>query len=149
VPYCSTERKQQGFEEEIEFQTNIDDVEVTEDGFHLSGTVEMTRNCAGCGQGISTATLEIDESVDHHCPKGTKGIDDREGELSDFEDPEMVDEYETKDRRGKPIKSARFQKHLIGASLSGSIKCSACGEEIDVSWEDKIPASEFQTETSH
>jgi hypothetical protein len=78
-----------------------------------------------------------------------EALDDRTYSVDGSVEAEPVDEYARTDRRGKPIKNPRYQKHMLGAAVSASITCSRCGDTFDVSETQTEPASAFEDEGAH
>jgi hypothetical protein len=66
-----------------------------------------------------------------------------EFEIEDDFDASSTDRFEDKDRHGKPIKSMRYQRHYYGAEITGSVKCSKCGEVIQIDTSVEEAASGF------
>jgi hypothetical protein len=111
----------------------------------ITGSVRIMLPCGDCGTELKEAELDFDMSFDHECPTGTPALDEGE-EPFDFEsepDGGPTDRLEDKDRRGKPIKSARYMKHYYGADLTAQVKCNRCGEIIDVNTSVEEQASGF------
>lgn len=147
MAYCSSVPGFAGFEEPTVEVENED----TADG-ELQVAVRVVRPCSGCGNDQAELTLEFATSFDHECPEGgdyTEEEDDRTYEIVGSVDAEPVDEYQTTDRRGKPIRNARYQRHLIGASISATVKCSCCEEEFEVTDQQTEAASSFEDAGSH
>lgn len=118
-------------------------VEVDENG-SVSGTVTIVNQCGECSTDMQTAEFEIDmdfsDEYDTHltaCGKDTKKEDH---ELEVVFEPTRTDHYQKKDKNGKPIKSARYQKHFYGAEGEVIVQCK-CGEEFREQWSDSIQAS--------
>jgi len=147
---CSAEGKFQGFEDEMDI--SVDSAEAEEEEVMVELT--LNRLCAGCGTECATANITISIPFEHECPKEDDDEVDHGFEIENgFDDPQQVDDYQTTVARGKSagkrISNPRYQKHLLGASISGTIKCQACGEEIELEGEETITASDFEVEPSH
>jgi len=127
----------------------------------VSAEVRLVLACAECGdEGKETVFTfeeqsdELEEHIAAHAAGGWwEGEEGEEGsvwhELSEtyelnVEEPEfeVLDEYETKDRHGKPIRNFRYQKHLYGVSGTATVECS-CGESFDLGMSDTLQASAF------
>lgn len=59
-------------------------------------------------------------------------------------DVETTDDMQTRDRFGNPIKSSRYMKRLLGASVTAHVHCERCEEDFDVDGNDNMPASSFE-----
>jgi hypothetical protein len=99
-------------------------------------------NCSECCDELKEGNFEMEvdiptEIVEAHCGEGHE-LDAEE------ESTEAIDEMETTDRKGKPIKSFRYMKHLYGVDCSFNVTCS-CQEEpvFSSSADEKMPSSSF------
>jgi len=140
MPHCSSEGKFQGFEDEMDIQ--IDSADATDD--EVSIDLTLNRLCAGCGTEAATANLQILIPIEHDCPKENDEDLDHGFEIENgFDDATQIEDYTGKKGRGSR------QVHMLGAQVSGTIKCVACDEEIELDGEESIRASEFEVESSH
>jgi len=129
------------------------DLEVTVQATSVDIAAHIVVNCAECGTELKTADLsgsvEVDEDIAQYLPVDqddkpdfTK-VDDLDLTIED-DSAEMIDEFQTTDRRGKRISNPRYQKHLYGATVTFTVvgKDQEGNEfRIEKSWEDKIEAS--------
>ena len=138
-------------------ECEVDSVEIDENTVRASVTVNL--NCADCSGTLKSATIESETEFEHTCkPVGERdadwkpdpdfSADDMEAgdqfELEDDGEPEGDSRMETKDRNGKPIKSARYMKTFYGFTLSSSVKCRCCGEVFSVETKGEEMASAFE-----
>lgn len=146
MAYCSSTQRLAGFDE---MEAEVQSEEVTDDEARFE--VRLVRPCAGCSNEQATYDMELFVSLDHECPEGGlfgQAENERTFELVST-DVEPTDEYQTKDRHGKPIKRARYQRHLLGAHVTANVLCNRCGEEFEVNVEDRVGASEFDDAGGH
>lgn len=119
-------------------------------GRDLNVTVRVYRACADCGSEAAEYTFDLEETVPD-CSECLAAATVDEDEDDEFElvsvDVEVTDRHQTHDRNGKPIKSFRYQKHLIGAIATATVRCPA-GHEQELSFGDEAAASEFE-DTEH
>lgn len=54
---------------------------------------------------------------------------------------DATDDYQTKDRNGKPIKSARYMKHLYGFDVQFEVSCGCGQTSDDGQFSDSVPSS--------
>jgi hypothetical protein len=155
VAYCSSDGKFASFDE---MTVEVEDSDVTDDTFTM--TVRAVRPCASCGNEQAEYTFDFDQTIEHSCPdeRGEEGahaedfeedLEDRTFELRGEPDVEVVDDYQTTDRHGKPIKSVRYQRHLLGVSYTATVTCSRCEDEIELTDSETVPASSFDDQGSH
>lgn len=119
------------------------------DEFNVTGTVRIVNNCSECSQELKDATFDVDvdfaDDVHAHWKehgwkgKGAGPAGHREMDLTD-DGGSRSDEYQTTDRRGKPIRNPRYQKHLYGATVTITVECE-CGETFEREWSDSVQAS--------
>ena len=100
-------------------------------GETVNGTVRIVLKCAECGEELKDVELDYDLLIEHECKKC------KDGETPEFEiesevEGEPNEHFQQNDRHGNPIKLARYRKHFYGADLTGTVKCSKCGEKITV-----------------
>lgn len=110
-------------------------------GDNIIGEVSLKLNCVECGDTLKEAQLTVDMPIDHACEDGY------EGELGFqliSESAAPTDFFNTTDRHGKPIKSARYQTHLYGAEIQVEVKCDHCNKVIMVEETITEPASNFE-----
>lgn len=144
------------------------------DDTNLHVEVRVVRPCSGCGQDQAETTLDFEIELEHECPDergdllatsdgGTKDGSHRPYTEHDFEqdlteraysangtvEAEVYDDYESTDRNGKPIKSFRYRRHKLGATVSATVTCSRCDETLDVSQTEWNYASGFDDNGSH
>jgi len=90
-------------------------------------------------EGEAEAPAETAEGAEESDASPTEPeYDDAEAEA------EPTDRFETKDRKGKTIKNARYQKHYYGADVTGSVTCVHCHEQIDFTASVEEVASGFE-----
>jgi hypothetical protein len=120
-------------------EPQIDSIEIHDGEVTCDVTLEI--NCIECGSALKSGSFNMQETVPEDLLKDHQG-EDHDIEVQE-DGSEAIDEYETKDRHGKPIKNARYQTHLYGARVDFTVKCS-CGTDIYTSSvEDKMAASNF------
>lgn len=124
-------------------EVEINTLEV--DGSEIRCEARLPINCADCGSELKEGNFELYEEID------TEIVEKHEGEGHELEIEEdgtdIIDEYQTTDRHGKPIKSSRYQKHLYGVTVNCTLRCS-CQESgaeplACFTLEDKMAASCF------
>jgi hypothetical protein len=138
---CSSTNQFASFDDEPE----IEDYGSSVDGDTVTIEAHVARMCAECGSEAAEADLSLEISG-VRCPKAPEDDPNAEGHELMLNDVEFegVDEYQTHDRHGKPIKNYRYSRHYIGASAIAKLECE-CGEEFDSeSVEDKLAASWFE-----
>jgi hypothetical protein len=111
------------------------------DGKTLTVELRVTLLCADCSTELKGADLTAESEIEHKCDEG-------EGKEPDFEvdgDPsaEGTSRQQTKDKHGKPIKSARYMRTYYGADITASVTCSHCEETIEVTMIAEEQASAF------
>lgn len=135
------------------------------DGDDLSLETVVRLNCAECGTALKEYTFETGITMSHDCPPqepATPADADPDGdespepnefgweegdeqyEVEDEGEPTGTSRVQTKDRNGKPIKSARYMKTFYGFSQSVDVKCLKCGETFTVEVDDEAQASDFE-----
>jgi hypothetical protein len=106
---------------------------------------------------LKDAEIEAEEEITHECkPKDQREPEwkpdpdfdaeddyDEKFELEDDGEPEAESRTETKDRNGKPIKSARYMKTFYGFRSEPCVKCRCCGESIPLTMKGEEQASAF------
>lgn len=98
---------------------------------HVSAEVRVFVTCADCGTELKETTLSLEKDCSEQL-KGHLEGDPGTHELEiEEEQLESLDDYKRVDRRGKPIKNARYQTHLYGARLEFKITCSCQADEDD------------------
>lgn len=143
MPYCSSEQRLHGYDEpEVELQSSDYD---EDDG--VSAEVTIIRPCSYCGTAAATYDAEMYDTIYHDCPFAADD-DAPKGYDVEFDDPEAEDYSQTHDRRGKPIKSSRYAKHLFAVRMPYTAKCRACSEDIQGFLEERdIAASSFDADS--
>lgn len=122
------------------------------DGSEVTISVRGVIPCGECGTELKSYEFEVTESfeIDHdaNCPTQLDADhEDFVGEDNEIEDdgePEATERYEDKDRHGKPIKNARYQKHLYGFTQIVTVKCVHCDATAEVVLQDEASASDFE-----
>lgn len=116
------------------------EVDLSASGSEVSGTCRIVNTCQECGQELTEHTFDVEVEVDEH------DVEKCKEELDiDQTDAERFDEMQTKDRRGKPIKSMRYMKHLYGVRVTVGVSCSECGFKGEVEWSDTVAGSEMES----
>lgn len=106
-------------------EPEVQSLEIDADG-NITAEVRIVVTCAECGDELKESTLSMEDAVT------IRRHNREECELEIEEDGvEMLDEYETKDRNGKPIKSVRYQTHLYGARVDFHIRCACQKSEAE------------------
>lgn len=121
-------------------EPEVQSIEINNGEVQIEARLPVT--CNECGNELKEGTFTMEETIPSEI------ADAHEGEGHELEveedDCEAVDEYQTTDRHGKPIKSVRYQKHLYGVRVGFSVTCScqAAGAEPLFSGEvsDTMPA---------
>lgn len=96
--------------------------------------------CGECGTELKDTTFNFEMVTEHECDNLPKKPPD-EIEIEGTIEAEPTDDYRTKDRNGKPIKSMRYQAHLYGADVTATVTCPFCQVEIIFSDHDEIESS--------
>lgn len=114
--------------------------------FHFTAEARLVLPCGECGTELKEATFSMEADAEHACGKVPDDEGERAAKIGDmeeaeFDDPEGTDRMETKDRHGRPIKSARYMRHFYGVSVGASVKCPFCEEEVHVEMNDETQAS--------
>lgn len=124
-------------------EVEINSLEVS--GSEIQCEARLPINCAECGGELKEGTFNMEEEIDDQLLKDHEG-DGHELEVEE-DGTDVIDEYQTTDRHGKPIKNSRYQKHLYGVSVNCTLRCSCqeSGAEALASFtlEDKMAASSF------
>lgn len=135
-PDCNKFVSQEAGEPEISLEV---------DGSEVRCEARLPINCAECGSELKEGNFQMEEQLPEDIAK------DHDGDGHDLEVEEdgqdIIDDYKTKDRHGKPIKNPRYQTHEYGVSVNFSVRCS-CQEKgaeplFSGTLEDKMPASSF------
>jgi hypothetical protein len=133
---CNKFVGQDGGEPEI-----TSDPELNETGVIIEVRVPVT--CQECGDELKEGSFQLEgefpqEIIDAHIGDG------HELEV-EADSPDLIDDYQTKDRRGKPIKNPRYQTHLYGATVNVSLRCSCQAKDAEplamIDLSDTMPAS--------
>jgi len=111
------------------------------DGKTLTVELRVTLLCADCSTQLKGADLTAEAEIEHECDEG-------KGKEPDFEvdgDPSAdgTSRQQTTDKRGKPIKSARYMKTFYGAEITASVTCQHCEEDVEVTMTAEEQASAF------
>jgi hypothetical protein len=102
-------------------EVEASDPDLSEDGA-VTCEVRVPVVCAECSDELKEGNLTLEGEFPEAIIKKHTG---EKHELSvEVESSEAIDDYETKDRRGKPIKNPRYQTHLYGATVELSLHCS-------------------------
>lgn len=116
----------------------------------VTGSVDIANNCQECGTELKRATLDVECDLsaqvrDHRDEKKEAGEPDSDHDSLDVADDggQRFDELQNKDRHGKPIKNARYMKHLYGAEVEFKVTCK-CGETFTENWRDSVPGSAME-----
>lgn len=101
-------------------EPNCDDLDVNIDGEELTLSGPLGLPCAECGEVIATAEMDDSRSV---ADEFDRHANECAGETEEYEidgspDFSPTDRTQDKDRRGKPIKNARYAKRFYGAEAS-------------------------------
>lgn len=124
----------------------VQSVEIQDD-LAVSASVTVNLNCAECGETLKSAEIEADADICHDCVEPQLpdyDPDNGQYEVANDGDPEGTSRVETKDRNGKPIKSARYMKTFYGFELGVEVRCNKCGEEFTVTVSGEEQASAFE-----
>jgi len=86
------------------------DIDIDDTTGQITGTVRIVVTAECCGDELKEATLDVD--IDFPDADVLKKHQGKKHSLSiDQLSVEAVDEYQTTDRRGKPIRNPRYQTH--------------------------------------
>lgn len=127
-------------------EPEVQSVDIDNETGEVTAEIRVYRTSACCGEEMKettfsaeiTAPEELAEHIHDHQEAG------EEYSLSVEEDTiESTEEMQTKDRKGKPIKSFRYMKTLIGYSATFTVSCD-CGFDCTVESADAVAASEFE-----
>ena len=105
------------------------------DGENFSVTVTASYPSACCGEEVGTADYEIATVEEFPHKEGCKS-DDAQYSVSVTE-LTATDRFQTTDRRGKPIKNFRYQRHYYGVEVTATVTCETCGMEESISGSDE------------
>lgn len=108
----------------------------------FTASIRRVLTCGECGADLKETTFDIEQSADvpAKCEKNDGGAHD----FSVLEcSASPTERTQTKDRHGKPIKSARYMKHFYGIEGEAQIKCDHCDHEVTVQFSDEAQASSF------
>ena len=97
--------------------------------------------CGECGQDLKDTTLNLDMETEHVCDKLPKEEPEGGINIEGSLEAEPIDDFKTTDRHGKPIKNPRYQAHLYGASVTATVTCPYCQEEIEFTESDEVESS--------
>ncbi len=131
-------------EPEVEIQSGEDlDAEIFEGKLIIKcqPEIRVMIPCGECGAELKEANLLLEMEYEHECDKLPKEEPADGIEIQGDLDVEPIDEYKTKDRKGKPITNPRYQTHLYGAEVTARTVCPFCGEAIEFSQSDTVDAS--------
>lgn len=125
----------------VSYDTEVEPEEISalevDSAGRVTGEFRRVLTCQDCSTELKELTFSVDETVD--VPEGC------EHEFDEVAiDAEASSRMETKDRHGKPIKSARYMKMMYGISFTGKIECSKCNCSVDVEFEVEEQASAFE-----
>jgi hypothetical protein len=138
------------YDTEAEPEANL---EISEEG-HLSGDVRRVLPCGECSTELKETTFDIDQDLNEilkiegnendskaFCPNG----DPHQWDWENSKEPTVTADsrMETKDKKGKPIKSSRFMTQYYGVLVEGTVKCKVCGFEATYEVKDEASASSF------
>ena len=101
----------------------------------LTADVRIVLKCVDCGTELKEASLFMEEEYCLPC-----SCEHTVDEVEIVAEPS--ERYETKDKKGKPIKNTRYQKHFYGADIIAEVKCT-CGETVNVIHSLEEQASSF------
>ena len=110
---------------------SLDEPEIEDQSFdvgddEVTATVSIIRNSGCCGDEIKRADLDASMPFDHECskaddPEAEQGFDDAEGELEPY-----------------ITGGGRYKASYVGASGTVTVKCLACDEIVEVSFDPGI-----------
>lgn len=132
----------------VSYDTDVEP-EVQDDpsfeGDTVSFSVRRVLTCQDCGSEMKETTLDfnLDMTLSEDKPTSTPCEDGHEWELDGELSLEPTTEMQTKDRHGKPIKSARYMKTMYGVEASGEAVCQHCGQKATFSGNESCQASGF------
>ncbi len=102
-------------------ETSEIEVEINDTELAMNGTLYLT--CGDCGTNLKSVELASETTIEEEVFPATPDSFDEENDIVEYEidgtpDIEPTSRSETKDRKGKPIKSPRYWKTFYGASAS-------------------------------
>lgn len=132
-------------------ELEVEQEDISLDGKEISLQVHAVIPCGECGTELKTYDFDVTEYFDisHECdcPSLSDEEDEYylepEYEIMDDGSPEPLEEFETKDRHGKPVKNPHYQKHLYGFTQSVTIRCIHCNAVTVVDLSEMVPSSNF------
>lgn len=115
----------------VDHAADIEDVQAAQGSspgeVEVTGSVYLTLSSECCYDELGAESLEFEEvvAIEHAsgCP-ALKEDEDVEYEVEAEAEPD--DRYETTDRKGKPIRNPRYQKHYYGAAVTITVVCQGC-----------------------
>jgi hypothetical protein len=114
-------------------QVEVEDTDVN--GEQLTGIVRVVLTCNECGDELKDYEFDLEADIEHECEKMPEG-EEPSYEIESEWDGSSTDRFETTvqrgKNRGKAIRNYRYMRHYYGAELTASVKCSHCGEVIEV-----------------
>lgn len=143
MPYCSSERMIQGYDEpEItigseEVNDEWDEAEPLVVTVTVNVDTNITWPCAGCGQEAKVGDLSLEEIVEHVCDSGEYTADEiaTRGFNLNLEDPEFTESG-----------GGRYKKAMQGCSIEATLTCSLCGGQDHLTLADNMAASYYEAQ---
>jgi len=111
-----------------------------ENEFIATVSVRIVLKCAECSEELKEMNDDVEIEFEHECEE--IDFDVEELQLNEITG-EGYSRLETKDRRGKPIKKARYMKTYYGAELTLEASCGLCGESLTGNEKIECQASSF------
>lgn len=137
-PDCS---KMVSFDTDMEPEEQ-DAVEVGSDGTITAGSYRRMLGCAECGTELKESTLEIN-GQQLEVPEKCKDGEEHDWEVEDAS-VSATERTQSKDRNGKPIKSARYAKRFYGIEVQVKAKCAHCEAVAEGTFSADEQASSFE-----
>lgn len=135
---CDTCNKFVSFDADTEPEV---DLRVENDG-EVSGSVRIVNTCAECGEEMTETTFDVDIDLSEEIAEHRKTCSERDLDLN--EDVSRFDEFQTKDRRGRPIKLSRYQRHYYGIEVKVTVTCG-CGATFEDEYKDMVSGSGMES----
>jgi len=134
---CSSCNKFVSYDTEVD--VDVSGEEVSDDGTQLTFSARRALACAECGEEMKEASFEFDVELTAQEVPACKDESGHDWDVTVEATPS--ERRETKDRKGKPIKLARYQTQYYGVEASYSVKCNHCGVDFSGTASDEMAAS--------
>lgn len=129
----------------VSYDTDVEpEGDLSVEDSRVTGSIRRVLSCADCGEELKQAEFDVDLDI-----RLDAAEEEEESECADdaheweIEDSTLdaTSRMQTTDRRGKPIKRARYMKMFYGVDISGSVKCRNCEATGSFSGSEEVQAS--------